>query len=44
MQRKPLNVITLGQTESDNCNQIITISNFINYKVPYRRFLGTGSI
>ncbi len=27
IQRKPLNVITLGQRESDNNNQMITISN-----------------
>ncbi len=27
IQRKPLNVITLGQRESDNINRMITISN-----------------
>jgi hypothetical protein len=27
LQRKPLNVITLGQGESDNINQMIIISN-----------------
>jgi len=31
IQWKPLNVITLGQSQTDSFNQIIILANYLNY-------------